>query len=268
MEATITNDTPSTTSETEVATEVAEVETGAPKTEDTPATEEAQDTANAEEQNAPENDTNTWSLPISFNHEDMELGRDEAIRLSQLGKHYEENVKGIFDRLDYLAAIRGTNPKDYIEELITATDTIYREELTNDLGEGNPHIEELVELRRNQNMQKYETAKKERTEADNKAREETAKNSNIKIAEQFESLKESFPEYNAITDIPEKVFKAAIKSGDLEKEVLRFHFAEQKKVEKEKQKQVENSKQSTGPVSTSDKEHDNMSAFKRSFWGS
>jgi hypothetical protein len=271
MEATITNEALSTTSESEVATEEVVVDTATPQAESDITDTEAQDTAAAEE--GAEETSNAeaeipWSLGISYNHEDFELTKDEAVRLSQLGKHYEEKIKATFDGLDYLAALRGKTPKEYIEDLIAATDNMYREELIEQLGEDNEHIEELVALRREKNDKTYKDAKREREEKENKARQEAETNTNTRLAEQFENIKAVFPAYGNIADIPANVFKAAVKSGDLEKELLRFHFAEQKKVEKEKQKQVENSKQSTGPVSTSDKEHDNMSAFKRSFWGS
>ena len=270
MKATITNDTLSTTSESEVATEEVVVDTATPQAESDTTDTEAQDTAAAEEgieETTPDASAETpWSLGISYNHEDFELTKDEAVRLSQLGKHYEDKIKSTFDSLDYLAALRGKTPKEYIDELITATDDMYRQELIEQLGEGNEHIEELVALRREKNDKTYQAVKKEREDKENKAREDAETNTNTRLAEQFEKLKSVFPAYESISDIPASVFKAAVKSGDLEKEVLRFHFAEQKKVEEAKKKQVENTKQSTGSVSSSEKEHDDMNAFKKSFW--
>ena len=271
MEATITNDTLSTTSESEVATEEAVVDTATPQAETDTASKEAQDTAAAEEgieDTTPDVPAEVpWSLGISYNHEDMELTKDEAVRLSQLGKHYEEKIKSTFDSLDYLAALRGKTPKEYIDELITATDDMYRQELIEQLGEDNEHINELVELRRAKNDKTYQAVKKEREDKENKARMDAETSTNTRLAEQFEKLKSVFPAYENISDIPASVFKAAVKSGDLEKEVLRFHFAEQKKVEEAKQKQNTNKNQSVGTAKTDTTEDGVSNAFLKGLWG-
>ena len=276
METTITNDTLSTTSETEVATEEAVVESAAPQAETDTTETEAEGTAAAEE-DATQDESNEslgdepaealWSLGISYNHEDVELTKDEAVRLSQLGKHYEENIKATFDNLDYLAALRGKTPKEYIDELISVTDSMYREQLIRELGEDNEHIEDLIELRRAKNDKAYQKVKQEREEKENKAFEEKNANINTRLAEQFESIKKVFPNYESISDIPSNVFKAAVKSGDLEKEVLRFHFAEQKKIEEANKKENINKSQSIGTAKANDTEDGVSSAFKRGLWG-
>jgi hypothetical protein len=248
-------------------------ESGAPKT-DEASTDTTQEETAAAEVPAAEGDgasapptEEPFSFSFQYRHEDITVSKDEATELLQLGKHYKENLKATFDNLDFLAAIRGKDPKEYIEELVAATDSMYREELIEQLGADNPHIDELVELRKSKNLKNYEDIKKNRADKEEQAFLDAEKSTNTKLAEQFESIKQSFPQYENIKDIPESVFKAAVKSGDLEKEVLRFHFAEQKKVEKAKEKENTNKNQTTGTAKTNDVEDGITSAFLRGLWG-
>ena len=174
-------------------------ESGAPKT-DEASTDTTQEETAAAEVPAAEGDgaaapptEEPFSFSFQYRHEDITVSKDEATELLQLGKHYKENLKATFDNLDFLAAIRGKDPKEYIEELVAATDSMYREELIEQLGADNPHIDELVELRKSKNLKNYEDIKKNRADKEEQAFLDAEKSTNTKLAEQFESIKQSFP---------------------------------------------------------------------------
>lgn len=225
-------------------------EEGAESTNDTAAEEdEKQDTAQEE------------PFTIRYMHEDLNLSRDEAKRFAQLGKHYEENVKETIDNLDYLATLQGKSVKELVTELVNGVENKYREELTLNLGEDNPLVEEMLELRRSKNQKAYETAKAERTAQEQQATEEAQKRVTLKLAEQFEALRETFPEYDTVEKVPDTVIKRAMQSGDLEKEMLRYHLNEVKKIEAAKASQEKNKNQNVGSVKSEQHESGIMDAF-------
>lgn len=254
-----------TTPTEEAATEPTATE----ETETTP-TESEETTAAGEETNTetdatvPEmNDT----LPLRFNHEDINVTREEAIRLAQMGKHYEENLKQMFDDLDYFATLQGKNVRDVIKGLVDGVENSYRDELTEQFGADNPIIEEMLELRRGKNKKTYEDAKADRETREKAAEEEAQKSVATRLAEQFESIRETFPEYDSIEKVPDSVFKRAMKSGDLEKELLRFELSERNKIEAAKASEEKNKKQNIGSVQSIPADESSLSAFMKGLWG-
>jgi hypothetical protein len=143
----------------------------------------------------------------------------------------------------------------------------YREELEYQLGEDNEHIEELMELYRSKNRKNYESAKAERESKARAAEEEAQKSVSTKLAEQFESIRADFPEYDSIEKIPDVVFKRATKSGDLEKELLRFEKTERNKVEAAKASEAKNNNENIGSAISTPTEDNSVSAFMRGLWG-
>lgn len=204
---------------------------------------------------------------IRYMHEDVDVSMDEARRLAQMGKHYEENVKKTMDSLDYVATLQGKSLKDFVEGLVSGVDAAYREELVSELGADNPLVEEMLELRRSKNNKAYETAKAERSAKEKQAEEEAQKSAATKLAEQFEGLRELFPEYDTVEKVPDTVIKRALKSGDLEKEMLRYQLTEQRKVEAAKASQEKNKKENIGSVASETAEDNISSAFLKGVWG-
>ncbi len=214
----------------------------------------------------------SWTL--QYNHEDVKVSKDEAVRLAQyglfldkLGKEHSANVKDIVSKLDYVATIQGRTANDLIEDLVKGVDAAYREELVSSLGADNPLVEEMLELRRSKNNKAYESAKADRSTKEKQAAEEAQKSATTKLAEQFEGLRELFPEYDTVEKVPDAVVKRAIKSGDLEKEMLRYQFTEQKKVEAAKASQEKNKKENIGSVASETAENTMLSAFMKGVMG-
>lgn len=252
------------TTPTEEAETVQEAEADTESTPTEGINAEAEGTANtAEGESAPPEQE---LFKIRYKHEDLDISVDEAKRLAQMGKHYEDNVKSTLDSLDYVATLRGKSVKELVDELRSGVDSSYREELIAQFGEDNPIVDEMMELRQAKNDKAYDKAKSDRAAKEQQAEEEAQKSVTARLAEQFESIREIFPEYDTAEKVPEAVIKRAIKSGDLEKELLRFKLTEQKKIEAAKASQEKNKKENIGSVA-SDKAEDNVaSAFMRGIW--
>lgn len=255
--------TEETTPMEEAESQEAEVDTEVDVTEEETAAEGEETT----EEDAAEGETIVpESFSIRYKHEDMSLTMDEAKRLAQIGKHYEDSIKDTLDALDYVATLRGQSVKDFVDSIVSGVESGYREDLVSELGEDNPLVEELLELRRAKNQKSYSDAVAERTAREQQAEAEANKSKTDLLAEQFESLRELFPDLDTVEKVPDAVIKRALKSGDLEKEMLKYEIFERKKIEAAKASQEKNKNQNVGSVRTTEQEDSVSSAFLKGIW--
>lgn len=204
---------------------------------------------------------------LRYKHEDISVSRDEAKRLAQLGKHYEENDKKLLDDLDYVATLKGMTVKDLVKRLVDSDESDYREELVAQFGEDSDVVNDMLELRRQKNRKAYDEAVTNRNAAEKQAEEEAQKSATAKLAEQYEAVRELFPDYDTVDKVPDAVIKAALKSGDLEKELLRFELSERNKTDAAKATSEKNKKENVGSVASDNKDDGLSSAFIRGVWG-
>lgn len=245
--------------ETEINSTTAEVETAT----ETPTEEKSTETVSTDD-----------TVTLRYNKEDVKVSKDEVKRLAQYGMHLEKigagsgnDFKEMLSELDYYATLQGKSIKDAVKALIDGAETSYKEELIEQLGEGNPLIEEMLELRRNKNRKVYEDAKAEREKKTQTDAAEKERSIAAKISAQFEEIVKEFPEYPTIEDIPEKVLKNAFKSGDLEKELFRYKLTEEKKVNAAKQQEEKNKEQNIGSAHSTSAENDILSAIMKGIRG-
>lgn len=204
---------------------------------------------------------------LRYKHEDISVSRDEAKRLAQLGKHYEENDKKLLDDLDYIATLKGKSVKDFVRELVEGDESDYREELVAQFGEDSDVVKDMLELRRQKNRKVYDEAVTKRNAAEKQAEEEAQKSATAKLAEQYEAVRNLFPAYDTVEKVPDAVIKAALKSGDLEKELLRFELSERNKTDAAKATSEKNKEENVGSVASDNTDDGLSSAFVRGVWG-
>lgn len=204
---------------------------------------------------------------LRFNHEDVSVPKTEAVRLAQLGKHYEEKTKPLLDDLDYYATIHGKTVTEVVKELVDGIESAYRDELSYQLGSDSEMIEELMEVRRAKNRKNYEESKAAREKSEREAEEAAEKDTATRLAEQFDGLRDIFPEFDTIEKVPDSVIKRAVKSGDLEKELLRYEKSERVKIEAAKASEELNKKSNVGSVHSAEAENGIETAFMRGLWG-
>lgn len=211
--------------------------------------------------------TETEDFTLRYRHEDIRVSKDEAKRLAQLGKHYEESEKKLLDDLDYIATLRGTSVKELVKQLVESDDNAYKEELVAQFGEDNDMVRDMLELRKTKNRKAYEEAISNRAEEEKQAEEEAQKSATAKLAEQFEAVREILPAYDSVDKVPDTVIKAALKSGDLEKELLRFELSERNKTDAARATSEKNKKENIGSVNSEASDDGVSSAFLKGLWG-
>lgn len=237
----------------------------------TPATEAAETTPTdptaAEPTEGAAIEAEAEPFTLRYKHEDISVSRDEAKRLAQLGKHYEESDKKLLDDLDYIATLKGKSVKDFVRELVEGDESDYREELVAQFGEDSDVVNDMLEIRRQKNRKVYDEAVTKRNAAEKRAEEEAQKSATAKLAEQFEAVREILPAYDSVDKVPDTVIKAALKSGDLEKELLRFELSERNKTDAAKATSEKNKKENVGSVASENTDDGLSSAFVRGVWG-
>ena len=125
----------------------------------------------------------------------------------------------------------------------------------------------MLELRRQKNRKAYDEAVTNRNAAEKQAEEEAQNSATAKLAEQFEAVREILPAYDSVDKVPDTVIKAALKSGDLEKELLRFELSERNKTDAAKATSEKNKKENVGSVASDNTDDGLSSAFIRGLWG-
>ena len=255
--------------EPEVDSQATEIEepSETPNTEEKPSEEASNDTAEQPE--------NADEFVLRYNHEDLSVTKEEAKRLAQIGMHYDklgksygEDVKSVMADLEYFAVLQNKSIKEVVTEMVNGIENSYRQELIEELGEGHPLIEEMMELRKSKNMKAYEDYKGQKSIKEQQAAAEAEQAVTTKLATQFEEISKSYPEYKTMADVPDVVYKQALKSGDLEKELLRYQLAQEKVIKETTQNEEKNKKENIGSISTGGKVEDSaISEMLKGVWG-
>ncbi|MBQ6816598.1 MAG: hypothetical protein IJP26_05145 [Clostridia bacterium] len=200
---------------------------------------------------------------IRYNHKDICLTEEEAKRLAQTGMHFEnlgngykQDLKAIMAKLDVCAKQNNKSILEVIDGIIDHDAENYRAELVKKLGEDDPLVDEIMQMRNFKNSQQNTFSNKSHGAEPNE------------IYEQFKNIAHKFPEINDLEDLPEGVINEALDSGDLEKEILRFLLSEERKIELAKENQNTNQKQMVGALEGRPTENALFSAIMRGIWGS
>lgn len=236
--------------------------------------EEVTATAEGSEQNEQTaNEPPEFSLPITYNHENRNLTREEAVKYAQIGLNFEEGgikaeiVKPLLRKLDYLAAQSDTTVEALVEEMLNSGEQRYREELIDKYGEDETVIEDLMRVYHEKQKAKYD-----KVLADRKAAEETQANDTrvkleTRLADEFISLKKEFPELTEFTALPDEVKLSAAGGKSLAEAYFRYLHTENAKI-KANNISAQNAAESTaGSLNTNESDHENtvVDAFMSGF---
>ena len=192
-------------------------------------------------------------LPISFNHESIGLSKDDAVKFAQLGMKYEKSgididtVKPILNSLEYVAAQQDITVAELVNGIIAKDEENYRAELKSRFGDEEADtIEDLMQIRRNKQKEKYQQVLEDRKQNATKEAEERELNLNNRLANEFIELRGEFPEIAEFKDLPDEVKREAAKGRDLLSCYLRYKHNEERKIMAAKKTAEENSKATTG----------------------
>ena len=195
-------------------------------------------------------------MSFKYNHENVQLAREEATEWAQKGMHY-------FNKLDFVAAVNGTTVDALLKEIVEAVDRNKLNELQQKFGDDSALVDDLMTLFHNQNKEKYERLKS--------AREHDKALSKTLLAEsletQFQALQKDFPELESLDDVPADVLSAADEMPLMVAYVL-YRHREDQKLKAAQQAAAAAAGASTGSVASNSvsSAESAETAFMKAFW--
>ncbi len=222
------------------------------KTEEEVDVEESELGAGADEPKTDDEEVLPDDFSLEFRHDGelFQIGRDEAVSLAEKGKLFEKSEIAL-DTLNIISERMGTTPEGVLQNLLDSIDKSDLERCIEEAGgdafEGQKRFNELREKSRTD----YESKKAQRA-AENNLKEFTEK----KLADEFLKYKDELG-YKTVDDIPQNVINIALKEKiSLFDAQLRYSYSENKKIDKNKEKAIENAKRSSGAFKQASKDDD------------
>ena len=207
----------------------------APTPAETPATEQPTGTT-PEAEGGAENPQPTAEpfLPVQFDHETINLTREEATENSQLGLLYKKQ-KPMMDDLALLAAAAGKSTAEYIQTLKDQDAALLREDKLNITGGDADAAETLVQAE----FAKRREALNLRARQEQEAADAAEKSTLDRLAGELVELRELVPELTDWDAIPQAVKEDAIKNNrNLTDAYLRYMHREGKNIEQNRAAQA------------------------------
>ena len=199
-------------------------------------------------------------LSVQYNHEDRPLSREETVDLVQIGLHH----KALHQKLDYAAAISGTDVNALIDNIIKAPEEAHRKHLEELYGEGSEDVEIGMEIFRKKQGENYDKIVADRASAAKAATEEQEKSTQTRLAEEYIELKNEIPDVPEYSQLPDEVIVEAAKGKrDLMSCYLRYQHRENQKITAANATAQEAAKASAGTMGTD--EGENASSFDKGF---
>lgn len=189
-----------------------------------------------------------------------------GIYLKNMGVSSNGDIKEIIFCLDYIATLGGESLKDTLYDIARDAEEKYRQELSGQFGADNPIIDEMIEKHRENVFKNYGDKLNIKQGTVRNGDDTEERNRILKLADQFEQVSLKFPEYKTISDIPEIVLNRALYSEDLEKEIFKYKYEENKKISAAKKQEEKNRNGSLGSFRSSGGESGEFSAFKAGLW--
>ena len=195
------------------------------------------------------------SLSVRFNHRDVELPYDEAVKYAQQGMLYENKISPVMDKLEYYASVVGEPAAELLDKLIGESERDYRERLEAKLGDDLALVEDMMELYHNKNREKYQKLLKSET-----AEKENSENAADSFESQLAELKGEFPEIKTADDIPQSVIDES-SDQPLMFAYMKYLHEQKKRVEAERLAAENARNASAGSMFSAETESDIDSAF-------
>lgn len=213
------------------------------------------DTGNGTE--SPTDDTDAF-LDVSFNDETRTLSRDEAAAYAQKGLELE----GMHKKLDYLANAEGKSVDEFLENLLRSREAAHETELKSRITD-EAAVNDLMELYRSREKEKYEQTLLGRKKAEEAARASLEG----QIADSFLKLQKEFPEVADFKSLPDEVKRAAGKGEDLLSAYLLYRHREGQAVKKAEESAKAAAAATPGSMSSeAGKPEEAYAEFKRSLF--
>ena len=191
-------------------------------------------------------------LSVQFNHKSREMTREQAIEFAQKGLLYDK-LTPIYNQLDYLAAQSDTTVGEYVKQLLKTAEDGHRQSLAEKFGDDEQTIEQLMELYRGRNADKYQKVVADRKKAEQEELENAKIKAELSLMEQFARLREEFPEITDISQLPKEAAElAANEKMELTAAYLLHRHRESKRIAEAAKTAAVQSKSSTGSAQSNE----------------
>lgn len=197
-------------------------------------------------------------MSINYNHESKDLTKEEAVKLAQIGMKIKnsgrefDTLNSLYNKLDYIAAQRDCSVEEFVDSILSYDDEEHRNALLEKFGGDGPEINDLMQIYRQKQQEKYNSILNDRKSA----KENEEKNRQIsletRLADEFVELKKEFPEVNNFLDLPKEVKVQAANGKDLLSSYLRYLHTQKKKIDAADLAEKSASRASTGSAATAD----------------
>lgn len=202
--------------------------------------------ARDEDAQAPSSEEKSASEPfvsVQYNHKNRNFTKEEAIKYIQKGMH-TENLRA---KLEYLAQRQGVDINTLVERMVSGHEMLYRDHLEKMFGKDSPDVDIGMQIYKQKQSDEYKKIMFE-SEADNQ-KHEKYENLNLRLADEYMTLKAEIPEAPEYSDLPDSVIiEAAEGKRDLFSAYLCYLYKEKKKVEAARESQMAASMASSGKM--------------------
>lgn len=233
---------------------------------DTDVTEETDSQQSSEKSESEESDEPSFT--VRYNHEDKKLTVSEARRYAQLGMKYEQ-TKGLYDRLDYGAALAGVSVDKFVENAIMKPEEEHRKHLVEMYGEDSEDVEIGMNIFRAKQKADYQKIIDDRKANEDKAAKKEKTDTLSRLADEYLELKAEIPDIADYNDLPDSVIKeAASGKRDLLSAYLRYERKEKAKIEAaQKTEKAASTATAGGKSSEADDNRSSFDEFTAGLWG-
>lgn len=212
-----------------------------------------------------EQDAQTITVPIRYNHESRELTLDEARELAQKGLKLDE-LSPALDKIRYLAAANQKSVQEMVDALAEAQDKQLYNSILEECDGNEALAKRLYEAEKDKWDARYASTKQEEAKAPEKDKADLT----ARLAGEFGELKAEFPDLAEFKQVPRPVVEMAVGKGiTLIDAYLRYQHAEQKKLTAAKAAQEAAAKASPGSQAAGAGETTNpaIDAMMAGVWG-
>ncbi|MBR6502283.1 MAG: hypothetical protein IKT42_02465 [Clostridia bacterium] len=219
--------------------------------------EESQYTEN-QQQDKENESTNEPFVSVQYNHKNRDFTKEEAIQFIQKGMH-TENLR---TKLEYLAKSQGVDVNTLVDKIVTAPENEHRNRLEMLYGKDSENVEIGMAIFRQKQSEEYKKLMGEHEKSVEK--QENIKNVNLRLADEYITLKTEIPNAPQYSELPDSVIiDAASGNRDLYSAYLHYLNKEKIKIEAANKTKEAANAASTGKMGTSS--GNNLNSTERKF---
>lgn len=207
-------------------------------------------------------------LDVRFNHQDVKLSREDAVKFAQMGMKLEK-LNPVLSKIDFLASVSNKTREEFIEELFNQYESGIEKNLRESFTGDENILADLIALEKNKHKEAYENMLKRNRTAEEEAEKQAVEAVETRIAGEYTELIKEFPELEGkeFRDLPASVKKAAYSGTALMTAYLLHQHNEQRKAQAAEKATEKQNKASVGSMSGGEGISSADIDFLKGLWG-